>query len=112
VATDGQFNEETQTRDYTVDLNFDVSASIDDQGWTAEFRIPLSTLRYETGDNQAWTIMVFRNLPRDKTVTIASAAIARKANCTLCFAQEISGISLASARDPVSLVPYVTFFTQ
>ncbi len=109
VATDGQFNEEAQTRDYTVDLNFDVSASIDNQGWTAEFRIPLATLRYETGDNQAWTIIVFRNLPRDKTVTIASAPITRKANCTLCFAQEISGISLASARDPVSLVPYVTF---
>ena len=98
MATDGQFNEETQTRDHTVDLNFDVSASIDNQGWTAEFRIPLATLRYETGDNQVWTITVFRNLPRDKTVTIASAPSLRKTlreimSLVLCSSQ-LSAVSL------------------
>jgi hypothetical protein len=108
IPTDGQFSEETQMRDYTVDLNFDVAATIDSLGWTAEFRIPLATFRYQTGQDQAWTVEIFRNLPRAKTVTIASVPIARKANCTLCYGEKIGGLSLAPAKDPLTFTPYVT----
>ncbi len=110
VATDGLFDEDTQLPDYTVDLDFDVSARIDQQGWTVEFRIPLSSLRYRSGGKRAWTIGVLRNLPRSKTVTIASAPMARKANCVLCYLDEIGDIDLPNSRDSLSLTPYVTFF--
>ena len=109
VLTDGQFNEQTQLRDYTVDLDFDAHAMIDRNGWAAQFRIPLSTLRYQSGDHQAWSIIIIRNVPREKTVTIASAPIPRKANCTLCFAGKIGGLSLPAARDPLQFAPYATF---
>jgi hypothetical protein len=106
VTTDGQFNESTQLVDYTVDLNFSVSTAINDVGWTAEFKIPLSTLRYHSGRNQSWTILIRRNLPYGNTVTLASAPISRTANCTLCFAQQVDGLSLESKHAPLTFVPY------
>jgi len=109
VATDGQYDEVLQTRDYAPDFNFDVKAAVDSEGWTAEFRIPLSTLRYEAGDEQSWTFVIYRSLPREKTITIASAPIPRASNCVLCFADRISGISLSGPKKPFYITPQVTY---
>jgi hypothetical protein len=109
VETDAQFSEETQYRDYTVDLNYDVQTSIDAQGWTAEFRIPLSTLRYRRGAPKSWSFVIFRNWPRGATVSMASAPIPRRANCTLCMAGTMSGLAVTTAAAPVTVAPYVTY---
>ena len=109
VPTDGLYDEVMQTRDYAPDLNFDVKTSVDAEGWTAEFRIPLSTLRYEEGDAQSWSFVIYRNLPRAKTITIASSPIPRAANCVLCYADQVSGISLSTPRKPLYVTPHVTY---
>jgi hypothetical protein len=107
VPTDAQFSEETQYRDYTADFDFDVASSADAEGWTAEFKIPLSTLRYHLGSTQTWAFAILRNWPRTKTVTLSSAPVPRKANCTLCVAGELTDITLGKNGDALTITPYM-----
>ncbi len=109
VAADAQFNDDTQAPDYAPDFNFDVDTSVDSAGWTAEFQIPLSTLRYEAGNNQSWAFVIYRAYPRGDHIRMASAPIPRGTNCLLCFAGEVSGISLSTAPVPLSLTPQIAY---
>jgi hypothetical protein len=43
---------------------WDVATSIDDEGWTAELRIPLSQLRFPSAAVQTWGLQVRRNIHR------------------------------------------------
>jgi hypothetical protein len=46
------------------DASWSVATSRDDRGWYAEFRIPFSTLRYGTGEDQSWGLNVARRVRR------------------------------------------------
>lgn len=47
------------------DASWTVATTIDDDGWTAEFRIPFSTLRYQSGSGeQTWGLNVSRMIRR------------------------------------------------
>jgi hypothetical protein len=50
--------------DTSWDAVWDVATRIDDQGWTAEFRIPYSQLRFGNHDNQTWGINFAREIAR------------------------------------------------
>lgn len=54
--------EDTET-DPNWDAVWDVAATVDDEGWTAEFRIPLSQLRF-SGDDTTWGINFMRQISR------------------------------------------------
>src|SRR5919108_2746926 len=49
--------------DATWDSSWDVRTNVTESGWTAEFRIPLRTLRYGPAP-QAWGMNAFRNIQR------------------------------------------------
>ncbi len=58
--------------DASWDAVWDVATHIDSEGWTAEFRIPYSQLRYGNHDNQTWGINFAREIARrHETVTWA-----------------------------------------
>lgn len=109
IATDGLYSEEQHSRDLRPDFNFDVRTAGDRGAWHAEFRIPLATLRHRVGPDQSWGYVVYRNRPRGTTVTIASIPEPRSATCILCFAGELSGISIGSSLAPIYLTPHVTY---
>jgi hypothetical protein len=109
VQTDGIFTEDTQLRDYAPDFNFDSATSHDATGWSVELRIPLSTLRFPQQQDHAWAVLLFRNWPRDKVVTLASAAIPYASACTLCFADQLSGAVRASSSVPLFVTPQATY---
>ncbi len=46
------------------DGSWEVATSIDDEGWSAEFRIPFSTLRYRGGGEQVWGMNASRVVRR------------------------------------------------
>ena len=46
------------------DGSWEVATSTDDQGWSAEFRIPFSTLRYRGGGEQEWGMNMARMIRR------------------------------------------------
>ena len=51
--------------DDSWDAVWQSEVSIDDQGWTAELRIPLSQLRFIAGDHQVWGLNVERQIQRN-----------------------------------------------
>lgn len=108
IVTDGQYDDKTRLRDYAPDLDFDAATMIDEEGWTAEIRIPLSSLRYQAGVENSWAYVIYRNLPREQVVTIASAPIPRGANCDLCYANVIEGIPVDKSGS-LSVIPHVEY---
>jgi hypothetical protein len=108
IVTDGQYDDKSRIRDYSPDFDFDAAASIDDEGWAVEIRIPLSSLRYRPGVENPWAYVLYRNLPRHQTATIASAPIPRGENCDLCYASLIDGITVKRS-DPVSVTPHIAY---
>lgn len=108
IVTDGQYDDKTRIRDYSPDFDFDAATAIDAEGWTAEIRIPLASLRYQAGVDNSWAYVVYRNLPREQVVTIASAPIPRGANCDLCYANLLEGIPVDKSGS-FSVIPHVEY---
>lgn len=108
ILTDGQYDDKTRLRDYSPDLNFDAASAIDEEGWTVEIRIPLSSLRYRSGAENPWAYAVYRNLPRQQVATISSAALPRGENCDLCYANVLDGISVGKGR-ALTVIPHIAF---
>jgi len=50
--------------DWDWDALWDGDAHINDQGWSAEWRIPFSELRFSSGADMNWGFQVYRELPR------------------------------------------------
>jgi len=46
--------------DLSWNANWDVKTAVEEKAWTAEFRIPLSQLRYQKGDEQTWGMHCWR----------------------------------------------------
>jgi hypothetical protein len=82
-------DEDRQTENSDPDYAWDVATSIQSDGWSAEFRIPLSTLRISRRGAQKWKIIVYRGVPREANVQMATAAVPRTASCFLCYAGEL-----------------------
>lgn len=52
--------------DVTWDAVWDGKVALDDQGWTAEFRVPFNQLRYGPQDEQVWGIHAWRWIARNQ----------------------------------------------
>ncbi|MFQ5538269.1 MAG: DUF5916 domain-containing protein, partial [Gemmatimonadota bacterium] len=91
-------------------LNWDgswtVATSIDDQGWSAEFRIPFNTLRYRVGRNETWGFNVARRIRRLNEQSFWSPVPRQFDQFRLTYAGKLSGID-APAQRLVSVAPYV-----
>ena len=70
----------TGNEDFAPDFYYDTAARIVADGWQAELRIPLSSLRYPKSDRQTWRILIWRNLPRDFRYAIYSSPLPRGSN--------------------------------
>jgi hypothetical protein len=90
--SDGHYSETSAAENQAPDYRWRVATSRDAHGWTAEFRIPFSTLRY-IADGSRWKVMVYRARPRTNYVQDVSAPIARGANCFVCFFNPASGLT-------------------
>lgn len=93
VETDGYFSETSEAEDDAPDYRWQVATSRDAHGWTAEFRIPFSTLRY-VADGSRWKVLVYRGRPRGNYVQDASTPIPRGASCFVCFFNPVQGLEL------------------
>jgi len=50
--------------DNSWDAVWDVATTVDDEGWTAEYRIPFSQIRFSEDDEQVWGILLERMIGR------------------------------------------------
>ena len=90
------------------DFFWDSAAKIDGHGWTLEIRIPFSSLRYKSGDEQVWRVILLRNYPRAFRYQIASVTIPRGSNCVVCRATVLTGLEGLPAGDHIVTAPYAS----
>jgi len=94
------------------DASWTVATTIDSLGWVAEFRIPYSTLRYQSGSGeQTWGLNVSRSIRR-KNEELYWAFIPRQFNLyRLSLAGELTGLTVPTRRVQ-TVTPYVLTSAQ
>ncbi len=90
------------------DFFWDSAAAIGSRGWTAEMRIPFSSLRYKHADPQEWRIILFRNYPRSVRRQITSVRIPRGSVCAVCHASHLIGLERLPSGNHLVAAPYVS----
>jgi hypothetical protein len=105
VKTDGLQDEAKQTETLDPDFDWSVATQIGDQGWTAEFRIPLTALRVTKTGRQRWSVIVLRRTPRSQNVLFSSAPWPHDTSCWICYASPLDFADLAPAPDNLLLLP-------
>jgi hypothetical protein len=87
------------------DGSWDVRTQTTETGWSAEFRIPLRTLRYGPAP-QTWGVNFFRNIQRTRERTYWAPLPRVYDLGRLSSAGELSGLNLQTPRN-FKLVPYL-----
>jgi hypothetical protein len=95
-----------QNEDPSWDAVWDGEASIDSLGWTAEFRIPLSQLRFGNEDDHTWGLMIVRDVARTGA-RISWPLYRRNVQGYVSQAGEISGIRGLPSPRRLEISPYV-----
>jgi hypothetical protein len=80
------------------DGSWDVKTRVTDTGWTAEFAIPLRTLRYGPAP-QTWGVNFSRNIERKREAVYWSPVSRIYSLTRLSSAGELSGLNVPSPRD-------------
>ncbi len=94
-------------REAQYDPVWSAHSRVDDQGWTAEMRIPFSQLRFNAGDNQTWGLQLTRNMP-DKNEKNTWVLIPRNVAGFFSKFGQLEGISGIPVTRRLELLPYVT----
>ncbi len=88
---------------------WDSAARIADWGWTAEFKIPFSTLRFQrSSGTQIWGFDAVRGYPRNIFRQFGAFPRDRDNNCYLCQALKIEGFEGVSPGKNLEVVPTLT----
>jgi hypothetical protein len=107
IQADGFYDDAGQVEDFSPDYFYDTAAKIDAGGWSAEYRIPFSSLRYSSR-NPSWNILIWRNYPRDFRYGFFNAPIPRGSNCLVCHAVPIIGLTDLPESGHITAAPYVS----
>jgi hypothetical protein len=99
VSIDGQQD------DWTPDPIWSVATAVDDQGWTAEMKIPLSQLRYGKKQDQIWGLQVGRFLWRKEELSFWQP-IPQDAPGFVHLFGELHGIEGIKPSRRIELLPY------
>ena len=94
--------------DMSWDAVWDVGVARDSLGWTAEFRIPLSQLRYASTDRpQTWGINFYRNIGRRQEWS-SWAPVVRGQNREVSQFGELTAIDFLTQTRRREITPYVS----
>ncbi len=108
---DGLYNEDTGNEDFSPDFDFEVATGRFDGGWTVEWRIPFSSLRYGDPPSSEWSVMVFRNYPREQRYRISTSRLPREQNCFICLNEPLTGLEDLPSTRHLALTPNLTMRT-
>src|SRR5688572_2458422 len=110
VNPDGVKRDFSMSNDGNEDASWngvwDVATLVDSAGWTAEFRIPLSQLRYAKADRHTFGFGVWRDLERYKERS-AWPAYSPTRNGLVSQLGRLHGISGISTAQRLEVTPYV-----
>ncbi|MEP0986978.1 DUF5916 domain-containing protein [Ekhidna sp.] len=92
--------------DSTWDPIWYLRTSIDDQGWIAEFKIPLSQLRFANRENHTWGIQFTRRLFREEARSTWQPIDPNSPGWVHLFG-ELNGIKGIKSQKQLEIQPYV-----
>ncbi len=105
VKSDGINTNDTQM-DETWDPVWYVKVSVDDLGWVAEMRIPLSQLRFSNVENHIWGLEVMRQLFRNDEFSVWQM-VPQEASGWVSMWGELRGINDIKPKKEIELKPYI-----
>ncbi|MCD6117286.1 carbohydrate binding family 9 domain-containing protein [bacterium] len=105
VQADMVFSNDGQSQDESLDLVWNVKTKIDDQGWTAEFGIPLSQLRFGKKQNQIWGLEIARQIFRKSEMDFWQP-IPKDAPGLIHMIGELHGINNIKPKQRFEILPY------
>jgi hypothetical protein len=108
IQADGIFDDANANEDFSPDYFYDTASKIDSGGWSTEYAIPFSSLRYPDREVQTWNILIWRNYPRDFRYAFYNAPFPRNVNCLVCNAVPIVGLTGLPHAGHLTAAPYVT----
>lgn len=88
------------------DAAFTVKSIVGDFGWSAEFAIPLRTLRFASGQNQEWGINFQRNIRKTNEIAYWAALPIQFDLKRLSLEGTLTGLNLQSPGN-LKFIPYV-----
>lgn len=92
--------------DPSWDPVWDAATRIDSLGWTAEFRIPFSQLRFPAGREQVWGLQIWRTVSRLNEFSMWSYWSTSEAGGPQRFGH-VEGIEITGTPRRLELAPYV-----
>jgi hypothetical protein len=97
---------EDSKEDVAWDAVWDVETTIDSEGWTAEFRIPLSQLRFGTTDaDMTWGVNFMRQIAR-RSESAHWAEIPPESGRLVSLFGDLDGLTGLEAPGRLEIVPY------
>ena len=93
--------------DETWDGVWDARVVVDSLGWTAEFRIPFSQLRFPEGDHQTWGVNFLRAIMRRNEEEYWILTPKKESGLASRFAH-LEGLDGIRSRRHLDLLPYAT----
>jgi hypothetical protein len=93
--------------DLAPDFYWESEAKVTATGWNLELKIPFSSLRFDPGSDPTFGVILFRNYPRDFRYQIASVAVPATADCLICNAAKMSGLTGLPGGSHWVAAPYV-----
>ena len=101
----GQFGSGGGGFNLNWDGSWSVEAQVTDYGWVAEMEIPFTTLRYGSGESQAWGINFQRNIRSNNEITFWAPLNRQRSIQRVSEAGTITGISPPPRRN-LQVTPY------
>ncbi|HYM34939.1 MAG TPA: sugar-binding protein, partial [Steroidobacteraceae bacterium] len=103
---DGTHYEDSGKDETSPDFAFEAASHVHERGWSAEFKIPASSLRLN-GHGQP-TILVSRYYPRAAGFVFASTDIDDRHQCILCKNPPLTGLANMKRGSAVTITPYTS----
>ncbi|NVO20520.1 MAG: carbohydrate binding family 9 domain-containing protein [Bacteroidetes bacterium] len=91
--------------DLSWDAIWSSKTHIDSEGWTAEFKIPLSQLRFAKKEEMKWGLEVFRYIYRKQEMSLWQP-IARNSPGFVHFFGDLTGLKGISPKKDIEILPY------
>lgn len=94
------------SQDDSYDPVWQAATAIDSLGWTAEFRIPLTQLRFNSGEDQRWGLNIVRDIP-GRNERSYWVLVRRNENGWSSKMGQLINLGALRAPQRLELVPYV-----
>jgi hypothetical protein len=95
------------SEDTSYDMVWHSTASIDNEGWTAEMAIPFSVFSFNSAEIQDWTITMVRSMPRDSRYLLSWTIYDRNNPSWLGQGGMLKGLEGIKPGKSLSFLPYI-----